>query len=142
MTRLLFLLILLLPLVACERQEKDTTPKTSAGQAAVEKGTAGRTGQKQGGEEKVPYPIDLQQGEKVYREVCATCHREGIAGAPKMGDKEAWQPRIAKGLPTLVENSINGYQGNQGVMPPKGGAKSLSNQQVASAVAYIVRQNR
>ena len=129
MTRLLFLLILLLPLVACDRQEKETPPKEA-------------TGQMLGGEGKVPFPIDLQEGEKVYREACATCHREGIAGAPKMGDKEAWQPRIAKGLPTLVKNSLDGYQGNQGVMPPKGGAKSLSNQQVASAVAYMVRQNR
>ncbi|MBE0595885.1 MAG: cytochrome c5 family protein, partial [Desulfuromonadales bacterium] len=72
--------------------------------------------------------------------VCATCHREGIAGAPGIENRELWQERLAKGMPALIENSINGFQGNLGVMPPKGGAQSLTDEQVASAVAYMVEQ--
>src|SRR5690242_9199978 len=33
-------------------------------------------------------------GEQVYAQVCKACHETGLAGAPKIGDKAAWSPRI------------------------------------------------
>src|SRR6185436_7690776 len=34
-------------------------------------------------------------GTAAYETACVACHGAGIAGAPKVGDKVAWQPRIA-----------------------------------------------
>jgi cytochrome c5 len=34
------------------------------------------------------------KGEDTYNKACASCHAQGVAGAPKLGDKAAWAPRI------------------------------------------------
>ena len=81
-------------------------------------------------------------GERVYRTVCFACHDTGAAGAPKVGDKGAWQPRIAKGTEVLVQHAVQGFQGSQGVMPAKGGNPSLSDEEVADAVHYMVDQSQ
>jgi cytochrome c5 len=83
---------------------------------------------------------DLAQGKQVYSQTCFACHGMGVAGAPKLGDAAAWKARIEKGMQTLVTHAVQGFQGSQGVMPPKGGNPSLSDQQVADAVAYMVAQ--
>ncbi len=70
---------------------------------------------------------------QVVDTACAACHVAGIAGAPKFGDKEAWAPRIAKGLDALVATSIAGI----GVMPPRGGS-TLDDEQMALAVEYML----
>jgi cytochrome c5 len=77
-------------------------------------------------------------GEEVYNVACIACHGAGIAGAPKLGDKAAWAPRIAKGIETLYEHAIKGFQGNAGFMPAKGGRTDLSDKSVTNAVDYIV----
>jgi cytochrome c5 len=79
-------------------------------------------------------------GQQVFGQVCKTCHETGIAGAPKIGDKGAWAPRIAEGENTLVQHAIDGYQGKTGVMPPKGGNPSLTNDEVHRAVVYLADQ--
>lgn len=85
---------------------------------------------------------DAAQGKQVYDQACFTCHAQGIAGAPKIGDKALWEPRIAKGMDTLVNNAINGFQGESGVMPPKGGFMNLSDEEVTAAVAYMVAESQ
>jgi cytochrome c5 len=85
---------------------------------------------------------DLARGEKVYSSTCLTCHGTGVVGAPKLGDKAAWEPRIAQGMETLSQHAIQGFQGQKGVMPPKGGYTALSNAEVEDAVAYMVEQSR
>jgi mono/diheme cytochrome c family protein len=35
-----------------------------------------------------------RSGEQIYKAVCGACHDSGVAGAPKVGDKAAWAPRI------------------------------------------------
>lgn len=77
-------------------------------------------------------------GEKIYNSACLACHMVGVAGAPKFGDADAWTARIAKGIDTLYSNSINGYQGEAGVMPPKGGRLDLSDDEVKAAVDHMV----
>ena len=57
-------------------------------------------------------------GEQVYQDVCKTCHEAGLVGAPKLGDKTAWAPRIKRGINALYASAIDGK--NQ--MPPKGGS--------------------
>jgi cytochrome c5 len=79
-------------------------------------------------------------GQQVFAQVCKTCHETGLAGAPKAGDKAAWAPRIAEGENTLVQHAIAGYQGNTGVMPPKGGNPDLTDDEVHRAVVYLADQ--
>jgi cytochrome c5 len=81
-------------------------------------------------------------GDQVYAQVCAACHGAGIAGAPKMGDKAAWGPRIAQGADILNKHAIEGYQGKAGYMPPKGGRTDLSDQSVVNAVEHLVAASK
>jgi cytochrome c5 len=73
-----------------------------------------------------------------YQSVCFACHGTGAAGAPKLGNKEAWKPRIAQGLDTLFNHAINGFKG----MPPKGGRGDLSDDTVKAVVKYMVSESK
>jgi cytochrome c5 len=73
-------------------------------------------------------------GKKVYDATCTACHGTGIAGAPKLGDKAAWAPRIKAGMPEVYGIALKG----KGAMPPKGGNASLSDADVKAAVDYMV----
>ncbi len=77
-------------------------------------------------------------GETVYNTACLACHAAGVAGSPKTGDADAWAPRIAQGLDVLVRHAIEGYQGDAGVMPARGGNPSLSDAEVSAAVEFMV----
>ena len=80
-------------------------------------------------------------GEQVYEAACAVCHSAGIAGAPKFGDNDAWKSRVVKGDEKLYANAINGYVGNAGVMPAKGGRPDLSDTEVKNAVDYMTKSS-
>ncbi len=77
-------------------------------------------------------------GEQVYNQACVACHGAGVAGAPKYGDKAAWAPRIAQGMDTLHKHALQGFQGKNGLMPPKGGRTDFSDQSVMNGVDYMV----
>ena len=66
----------------------------------------------------------------------------GVAGAPKFADAAAWTDRIAKGNDTMYSNAINGFMGEAGLMPPKGGAMDLSDDDVKAAVDYMVANSQ
>src|SRR6185312_2108736 len=42
-------------------------------------------------------------GKEIYDHLCTSCHTAGIAGAPKLGDKAMWGPRIKEGIDTLIK---------------------------------------
>ncbi len=77
-------------------------------------------------------------GQKIYDSACALCHATGVAGAPKTGDKAAWNPRIAQGKDVLYTSAIKG----KNLMPPKGGAASLADADIKAAVDYLVGQSK
>jgi cytochrome c5 len=77
-------------------------------------------------------------GKKIFDANCAACHGAGIAGAPKVGDKAAWAPRIAQGVSVLYTHAIGGFQGKSGVMPPKGGNLALPDADINAAVDFMV----
>jgi len=80
-------------------------------------------------------------GKEIFDHLCTSCHTSGVAGAPKVGDKAAWGPRVAEGIDTLVKHAIEGYHGPDGnFMPPKGGNPALTDEQVTNAVHWIVDQ--
>jgi cytochrome c5 len=79
-------------------------------------------------------------GKEVFEQVCSSCHGQGIAGAPKAGDKAAWAQRIAEGKPTLYSHALQGYSGpSGGVMPPKGGRADLADDLIRQSVDYMVQ---
>jgi cytochrome c5 len=77
-------------------------------------------------------------GKAVYDKVCFACHAQGLAGAPKPGDKAAWAPRIKQGTPVLVESVIKG----KGAMPPKAGSPALTDAEIRAGVDYMVSQSK
>jgi cytochrome c5 len=80
-------------------------------------------------------------GPQVVNEACYLCHSPpGVPGAPVIGDTDAWAPRIAKGLEVLEDHAINGFTGDAGAMPPKGGRVDLSDDEIRAAVEYMVEQ--
>jgi cytochrome c5 len=90
-----------------------------------------------------PQPAEsARTGEQVFGSACRTCHGAGVAGAPKLGDRAAWAPRLQKGMDVLVQNAIKGFRGSSGVMPPRGTCGSCSDAEIRSAVEYMVSQSR
>ncbi|WP_426211248.1 c-type cytochrome [Massilia sp. TWP1-3-3] len=77
---------------------------------------------------------DLAVGEKVYTANCASCHGAAVLGAPKLGDKPSWSPRIAKGVDTLYKSALEGLK----MMPPRGGNAALKDEEIKAAVDYMV----
>jgi cytochrome c5 len=68
----------------------------------------------------------------LYTQICQACHAAGVAGAPKLGDKTAWAPRLAQGIDGLTASAIKG----KGAMPPKGGA-AASDADIKGVVTYM-----
>jgi len=79
-------------------------------------------------------------GPQVYNAACIACHGNGVAGAPMLTDAANWESRIAQGTETLYDHAINGYQGQVGYMPPKGGRMDLSDAEIQESVDYMVSE--
>lgn len=109
-----------------------TAPAASAtadaGSAAAGAGAATTTTAAAGG-----------NGEALFKSTCSVCHAAGVAGAPKVGDKADWGPRIAQGKDMLYKHALEGFTGAKGVMPPKGGS-TAPDADVKAAVDYMVAQ--
>ena len=69
----------------------------------------------------------------LYAQACAVCHVAGVAGAPKLGDKAAWAPRLAQGVDGLTASVIKG----KGAMPPRGGSQG-SDADIKAVVTYMI----
>lgn len=80
-------------------------------------------------------PVD---GGKVYAKVCVACHAVGVSNAPKLGDKAAWAPRIAKGPDALLQSALHGVKGT--AMMPRGTCASCSDAELKAAMEYMVSQ--
>ena len=95
-------------------------------------------------EEKAAAPVALKDmpGEEVFNTTCVACHGSGLAGAPKVGDKGAWAPRIAEGADTLHQHALHGFTGKSGVMPAKGGMTSVTDASIMAAVDYMVSKSK
>jgi cytochrome c5 len=74
-----------------------------------------------------------RSGEQIVRAQCVKCHETGVGGAPRIGDRGAWIPRVKQGLDTLVLSAINGHGG----MPPRGGLANLTDPEIRTAVVYM-----
>jgi cytochrome c5 len=81
---------------------------------------------------------DAARGKTVYETNCAACHAAGVAGAPKVGDKAAWAPRLKAGTEALHASALKG----KGAMPAKGGNAALADADVKAAVDYMAGQSQ
>jgi cytochrome c5 len=84
-------------------------------------------------------PRTYKTGEEVYKAVCVTCHGTGAAGAPKVGNKDDWAPRISQGFDTLLKTALSG----KGAMPPRGGTNpdDVSDYEIARAIVYMANND-
>ena len=73
-------------------------------------------------------------GKQVTTQVCAVWHGTGMMNSPKIGNAADWAPRIEKGMDTLYEHAINGFN----MMPARGGNPKLSDDEVKAAVDYMI----
>jgi len=83
-------------------------------------------------------PKGNMTGEQVYQAVCKTCHEAGVAGAPKIGDKTAWAPRIKQSVDQLYAHAIGGTAKG---MPPKGGNAELADVEVQRGAIYMTNRS-
>jgi cytochrome c len=81
-------------------------------------------------------------GKEIYTKYCQLCHAAGLAGAPKLGDVPEWAARSEAGLATLYKHAIEGFQGEVGMMPAKGGFSQLSDEEVQLSVDYMLEESR
>ena len=77
-----------------------------------------------------------RSGEQIVRAQCAKCHEAGKDGAPKIGDRSAWIPRVKQGLDVVVRSAIRGH----GSMPARGGMADLTDAELRAAVIYMFNQ--
>lgn len=78
-------------------------------------------------------PAMVRKSEQIVQTQCAKCHQEGLDGAPKIGDRTAWLPRLKKGIDTLVKSAIHG----RGPMPASGGETDLTDLEIQGAVIHM-----
>jgi len=76
-------------------------------------------------------------GADLYQANCFACHGTGAAGAPILGQKDLWAPRIANGEATLIDHAINGLN----AMPPRGGT-TLNDDEIKAVVAYMIENSQ
>lgn len=115
MGRQLLLLTIGLLLASCSRPEPGSGAGSAISPASLE-------------------PADPALAE-VYNRSCRSCHAQGAAQAPLTGDATAWGPRLDQGMETLLNHTINGYQG----MPPMGMCFDCSEVQFEALIRFMGR---
>lgn len=69
----------------------------------------------------------------LYERACANCHDAAGTGAPVRGDRQAWAPREAAGLPALVAS----VRAGKGAMPPMGWCPECTDADFAVLIAHL-----
>ncbi len=83
-------------------------------------------------------PPSLARGKQVYLHACTICHQNGEMTAPRIGNGANWTMRLKEGgLKTLYKNAIDGYNS----MPPKGACVTCSENDIISAVDYLLNES-
>lgn len=74
--------------------------------------------------------------EQKYMASCFACHSTGAAGAPIVGAgmSAEWEPRLEKGLDSVVQNAINGVN----TMPAKGLCFDCTDEDIRAIVEYMI----
>jgi cytochrome c5 len=81
-------------------------------------------------------PAAERSGKQIVQGQCAKCHQKGVDGAPKIGDRAAWIPRLKQGLEAAVFSAIKGH----GPMPARGGVADLTDPEIRAAIVFMMNQ--
>ena len=68
-----------------------------------------------------------------YQTTCFACHSTGAAGAPKAHDEAAWKPRLAKGMPALLESVKKGFN----AMPATGLCANCTDADYTALITFM-----
>jgi cytochrome c5 len=74
-----------------------------------------------------------RSGKQIVDAQCAKCHAKGEGGAPRIGDRNAWAPRLKQGVDALVLSATRGHGG----MPPRGDKADLTDGELKAAITYM-----
>jgi cytochrome c5 len=88
-----------------------------------------------GKEAQQPVAVAAKTPRELFEGACQACHLTGVAGAPKLGDKAAWEPRFANGIDALLNTAKTG----KGAMPPNGGS-AYSEEEIRSIIEFMLSQ--
>jgi cytochrome c5 len=116
---------------------KAEAPAAAAPAPAVEEAAPAATAE-EAAPAAAPAATAARSGEEIYKSTCFACHMAGVAGAPKLGDKALWAPRIATGMDAMMTTVLNG----KGAMPPRGTCANCSDDDLKAAVEYMVSQGQ
>ena len=94
---------------------------------------------------------DPGAGEKHYERVCSDCHQKGAKnklakGAPRLGDRRAWESRVAKGADNLYSKMMSAkVHGKEEdavwqTTNPFIWREDLSDAQIRQALEYMLQQ--
>ncbi len=84
---------------------------------------------------KAVVEVKKEVGKDVYEKHCIVCHRDGLAGAPKVQDDKDWKPRLAgRTIQDLVASSIKGLN----AMPAKGTCIECTDKDLEAAIQYML----
>jgi cytochrome c5 len=80
-----------------------------------------------------PGRVGQRSGRQIVEARCHECHETGKGGAPRIGDRAAWIPRLRQGFEVTVRSAINGHGG----MPARGGLPDLTDNEIRAAIVYM-----
>jgi cytochrome c5 len=78
-----------------------------------------------------------RSGQQVVQFQCVLCHGAGMSGAPRIGDRKAWEKRLSAGEERLLRSATDG----RGAMPPNGGLSDLTPQELRAAIDYMIKSS-
>jgi cytochrome c5 len=83
--------------------------------------------------------IGARDPAEIYNTSCATCHNAGVAGAPVLGDVDAWASLVQeRGMEAIYDNAINGIGG----MPAMGLCMTCSEEEIKATVDYMIEESQ
>jgi cytochrome c5 len=71
--------------------------------------------------------------EALYQKSCFACHSTGAAGAPLAHNAAAWKPRMAKGMPALLQSVKSGFN----AMPPTGLCADCTDEEYTALIEFM-----
>ena len=80
-------------------------------------------------------PSDSRLAE-LYQHSCRACHTVVASGAPLTHDQAAWRARWEKGLPALLSNAVQGYNG----MPAGGQCVRCSSSDLEALIRFMAAE--
>tara|TARA_Y100001960_G_scaffold312813_1_gene374987 strand:+ start:113 stop:511 length:399 start_codon:yes stop_codon:yes gene_type:complete len=85
---------------------------------------------------------NIDNGEKIFKKSCITCHLYGSGGATILNDKISWKSKLeTKSLQDIYINVLYGYAGSKGAMPIKGACLDCTDSDLVDVISYIYNYN-